>query len=168
MCAWMEEIPVISSGWVRGFTRRSRVKALCTAGCACFTRSVTASAATNFLRAWTFLTERFANLRDSEFRVTLRGEEELRVVVQMEDGKITGHTVETKDFCIFGPDELVSVACDRILEISIARKLLPLGKRQYFALMIALWEGGLPVDMLPSEGWLEIALGAEHFAWPIE
>ena len=109
----------------------------------------------------------FTGLSGAEFRVTLRGEEELRVVVQIEAGKISGHMVEAKDFCILGPDELVSVASDRILEISIARKLVKLGKKSSFSVMVALWEGGLPVDMLPSEGWLEIALGPEHFAWPV-
>jgi hypothetical protein len=108
----------------------------------------------------------FAKLNGSEFRVTVRGEEELRVVVQMENGKLSGHRVEMKG-SILGPDELVSVACDRVLEISIARKLIPLGKRSSFSLMVALWQGGLPVDMLPAEGWLEIALGGEHFAWPV-
>jgi hypothetical protein len=31
---------------------------------------------------------------------------------------------------------------------------------------VALWEGGLPVDLLPAEGWLELQLGLENFAWP--
>jgi hypothetical protein len=24
------------------------------------------------------------------------------------------------------------------------------------------------VDLLPAEGWLEVQLGADHFAWPSE
>jgi hypothetical protein len=31
-----------------------------------------------------------------------------------------------------------------------------------------LWEGGLPVDLLPTEGVLEIQLGEEHFGWPVK
>jgi len=42
---------------------------------------------------------------------------------------------------------------------------LRLGKRHSFSLVIALWEGGLPVDLLPAEGWFEVALGEDHFAW---
>jgi len=30
-----------------------------------------------------------------------------------------------------------------------------------------LWEGGLPLDVLPAEGMLNISLGDENFAWPI-
>jgi hypothetical protein len=32
-------------------------------------------------------------------------------------------------------------------------------------LVIALWAGGLPIDLLPAEGWFEIPLREEHFAW---
>jgi alpha-amylase/alpha-mannosidase (GH57 family) len=110
----------------------------------------------------------FARLRDAEFRLTFRCEEELRVVVRIEEGKLSGYLVESKDFCLLGPDEMVMVACGRILEVSIARKLLRLRGCQSFSLVVALWEGGLPVDLLPAEGWLEVRLGAENFAWPLE
>jgi alpha-amylase/alpha-mannosidase (GH57 family) len=109
-----------------------------------------------------------ARLRDAEFRVTLRGEEELRVVIRIEHGKLAGYLVESKDFCMLGPDEMVKVAVDRILEISIDHKLLHLRGRNSFSLCVAVWEGGLPLDLLPAAGWLEILLGPEHFAWPVE
>jgi alpha-amylase/alpha-mannosidase (GH57 family) len=110
----------------------------------------------------------FARLKDAEFRLTFRCEEELRVVVRMEDGKLSGYLVESKDFCLLGPDEMVVVACGRILEVSMARKLLRLKGKQSFSLVVALWEGGLPVDLLPKENWLEVKLGAENYAWPAE
>jgi len=40
-----------------------------------------------------------------------------------------------------------------------------LGKRKSVSLGVAIWEGGLPVDLLPAEGLLEIQLGEEHFGW---
>ncbi len=110
----------------------------------------------------------FSDLRDAEFRVTLRGEEELRVVIQLANGRIAGYLVETKDLCLLGPDEMVSVACERILEISIARPLLRLGGHGEFSLAVALWEGGLPIDLLPAEGALRVQMGAENFGWPAE
>ncbi len=110
----------------------------------------------------------FSRLRDAEFRLTFRSEEELRVVVRMEEGKMAGYLVESKDFCLLGPDEMVIVACDRILEVSIARKLFRLKGRKSFSMVVALWEGGLPVDLLPKENWLEIHLGEENYAWPLE
>jgi alpha-amylase/alpha-mannosidase (GH57 family) len=109
-----------------------------------------------------------ARLQDAEFRITLRGEEELRIVLHVRDGKLSGQRIETKDFCLWGPQDMVSVAWDRILEVSVARRLLRMGNRKSFSLVIALWEGGLPVDLLPAEGWFEVRVGEEHFAWPQE
>jgi len=40
--------------------------------------------------------------------------------------------------------------------------------RSSLSLGVALWQGGLPVDVLPAEGWLEVKLGADNFAWPAE
>jgi hypothetical protein len=69
---------------------------------------------------------------------------------------------------VLGPDEVVKVACDRILEVSIAKEMFILGDRKSILLGVAIWEGGLPVDLLPAEGMLEIQLGEEHFAWSVE
>jgi len=110
----------------------------------------------------------FARLQDAEFRVTLRGDEELRLVIRLEQGKVAGYLVETRDYCLLGPDQMVKVACERILEISVSRKLVRLGRRSSFSLAVALWEGGLPVDLLPAAGWLEVRLGVDHFAWPLD
>jgi len=110
--------------------------------------------------------EALQGLRDAEFRITLRVEQELRVVIRMEAGRITGYLVESRDLCLLGPDEAVKVAFDRILEVSVAKEMFLLGNRKTISLGVALWEGGLPMDVLPAEGMLEIQLGEEHFAWP--
>ncbi len=104
-------------------------------------------------------------LKEAEFRITLRGDEELRIVLHMRGGKVHEQRIETKDSRLVGPQDVVFAACDRILEVSVARKMLRLGKRNSFSLAIALWEGGLPIDLLPAEGWFEIPLGEDHFAW---
>jgi hypothetical protein len=90
------------------------------------------------------------------------------VVARIENGKLSGYLVESRDFCLLGPDEMVVVACDRILEIAMAKKLLRLRGLPSFSMVVALWEGGLPVDLAPAESWLEVRLGPEHFAWPVE
>jgi len=106
-----------------------------------------------------------AELRDAEFRITLRSDEELRILLQARQGKLAEQRVEAKGVCLLGPQEMVVAACDQILEVSVSRKLVKTGKRRSLSLVIALWEGGLPVDLLPAEGWFEIELGADHFAW---
>ncbi len=39
-----------------------------------------------------------AGLKDGEFRLTIRAEEELRVVIRLAEGKIADYLVETKDY----------------------------------------------------------------------
>ena len=112
--------------------------------------------------------EALAELKDAEFRITLLAEQVLRVVVHLEKGRASGYLVESRDLSLLGPDEMVQVACDRILEVSVAKEMLLLGERKSILLGVALWEGGLPVDVLPAECLLEIQLGAEHFGWPVE
>jgi len=107
-------------------------------------------------------------LRDAEFRITLRAAQELRVVVRLEEGRVSGYLLESKDLCVLGPDEMVKVAFDRILEVSVAREMIQLGDRKSISLGVALWEGGLPVDLLPTEGMLEIQLGDENFGWVVK
>jgi hypothetical protein len=107
-------------------------------------------------------------LRDAEFRITLRAAQELRVVVRLEEGRVSGYLVESKDLCVLGPDDMVRVAFDRILEVSVAREMIQLGDRKSISLGVALWEGGLPVDLLPTEGMLEIQLGDENFGWAVK
>jgi hypothetical protein len=109
-----------------------------------------------------------AELKDADFRITLRADQELRVVVHAENGRVTGYLVESRDLCLLGPDETVQVACDKILEVSVAKQMLLLGNRKSLSLGVALWEGGLPVDVLPAEGMLEIPLGEEHFSWSFD
>jgi len=109
-----------------------------------------------------------SELGDAEFRITLRAAQELRVVVRLEEGRVSGYLVESKDLCVLGPDDVVKVAFDRILEVSVAKEMFQLGDRKSITLGVALWEGGLPVDLLPTEGMLEIQLGDEHFGWTVE
>jgi alpha-amylase/alpha-mannosidase (GH57 family) len=107
-------------------------------------------------------------LRDAEFRITFRAQQELRVVVRFEGGRVTGYLVESRDLCLLGPDDVVKVAFDRILEISVAKEMLFLANQKSIYLGVALWEGGLPMDLLPGEGMLEIQLGEENYAWKLE
>jgi len=109
--------------------------------------------------------ERLAEMGDFEFRVTLRAREELRVVVRIEGGELAGYLLESRDFCLLGPDEMVEVAYDRVLEVAIARPVVALAGRTTLELGVALWQGGLPVDVLPAEGFLTVRLGSEGYAW---
>jgi len=107
-------------------------------------------------------------LEDSEFRITVGGAEEIAIVVKLERGHLQEFAVETGRFCLLNPKSVAEVAFERILEVTIDRSEVKLKGQTKLKLGVALWHCGLPVDVLPAEGFLEVNLGEEYFAWPIE
>ena len=67
--------------------------------------------------------------------------------------------------CLLHPETVVSAAYEKIIEVGLAKELFDLRGRRELLLSVALWKSGLPVDVLPAEGMLEVALGEENFAW---
>jgi hypothetical protein len=112
--------------------------------------------------------ESFPGLKDSEFRITVRGSEELRLMVLIDQGKLVGCLLDTNDVCILGPHALVEVAFGRILEVAIGRRLFRLPGQTSLMLDVALWRDGLLVDSLPAGISLEVKLGTDAFAWPAQ
>jgi alpha-amylase/alpha-mannosidase (GH57 family) len=109
-----------------------------------------------------------AELEDPEFRVTISGAEELTVVVKLERGHLREFAVEQKNVCMLNAKNLAEAAFERILEVAVRREALNLVGQTSMRISVALWHGGLPVDVLPASGFLEVALGEEHSAWPLE
>ncbi len=58
-----------------------------------------------------------------------------------------------------------AIAFARILELSVPLSSLGVAAGYPVRLQVSLWRGGLPVDALPHEGWLEIST-AEPRDWP--
>jgi alpha-amylase/alpha-mannosidase (GH57 family) len=107
-----------------------------------------------------------AELRDCVFRVAVRAAQEVKIQAHIRDGMLTDLQIESNDACLLGAQQYVQVAYGQILEVAIARSVIEIDGRNSIQLATSLWESGLPVDMLPSEGSLEIKLGEESFAWP--
>src|SRR5262249_41512317 len=105
-----------------------------------------------------------AELESLEFRVTIRAADELTVIARIVKGKL----VELSHICLLAPGKVVEVAFDRILEVAVQKEVMQLRGVQRLRVGVALWNGGLPVDVLPAEGYLDIPLGEEAFAWPIQ
>lgn len=108
--------------------------------------------------------EVFEELGEFEYRITLGAEQELRLTARLEGGRLAGCTLEQDDAVLADPGERVGVAFAKILEVRFAREVIPAGPT--LRLGVALWEGGLPVDVLPAEGFLEVKTSAEGFGWP--
>jgi alpha-amylase/alpha-mannosidase (GH57 family) len=112
--------------------------------------------------------EALGELEDPEFRISIYGAEELTIVVKLARGHLREFAIEKGLVCLLNPQSVAQVAFDRNLEVSIRREELNLKGQTQLKLGVALWHGGLPVDVLPAEGFLEVNLGEEHSAWPVD
>ena len=109
--------------------------------------------------------EALAELDDPEFRITIGAASEVAIVVKLLRGRVQEFSVEQRNVCLLNPTKVAEAAYERILEIAVKREVLPLKGASRIRLGVALWHGGLPVDVLPAEGYLEIPLGEDNFAW---
>ncbi len=103
---------------------------------------------------------------DCVFRVAVRAMHETRVLVHVKNSQVVDTQVEVNDACLLGAQQYVQAAYGQILEVSIAKSLIETNGRDSFQLGVSLWEGGLPMDVLPAEGWHQVHLGADNYAWP--
>jgi hypothetical protein len=102
------------------------------------------------------IAETLAELHDCEFHVTLRSAEEWKIIVQVAGGKLEAFRVEATVVGAASPEGRVSVAFERVLEVRVARELLALRPAAVVGVGVELWHGGLPVDLLPAEGAVEL------------
>jgi alpha-amylase/alpha-mannosidase (GH57 family) len=109
-----------------------------------------------------------AELEDPEFRITIGATQEVVIVVNLERGRMKEFAVEKQRLCLLSPAQIATVAFGRTLELAVLREQLELKGKTKFPLGVALWHGGLPIDVMPAEGFLEVNLGEENSAWPVE
>jgi len=86
------------------------------------------------------------------------------------EGKISGYLIESRDLCLLGPDESrESWRSTKILEVFGGKgNVFKVGRSKIvFAGCGVCGKAGLPVDLLPTEGMLEIQLGEENFGWTV-
>ena len=112
--------------------------------------------------------ETMKELEDPEFRITVSGAEELVLVVKLQSGRIQDFAVEKARVCLLNLESVAVAGFERILEVAIHRTQLDLKGQSKLKLGVALWHGGLPVDVLPAEGLLDVPLGEDNFGWPSE
>ena len=112
--------------------------------------------------------EAIAEIPDFQLRLTLWDSRETRITVRVVKGKFAGCVLEQGGACLLHPETMVTAAFGKIIEVAIARELFDLRGRRQLLLSVALWEGGLPIDVLPVDGMLELVLGEENFAWGME
>ncbi len=111
--------------------------------------------------------EAIDTLEDAEFRIVFGGLEETTVVVKFDGGEMKEFSIEKNLVCLLNPSKLASAEYMRILEVAVNREVLELAGLSKFRLGVALWHGGLPVDVLPAEGYLDVQLGEENYGWAV-
>jgi alpha-amylase/alpha-mannosidase (GH57 family) len=111
------------------------------------------------------ITEAIADFPDFQLRITLWDCRETRITLGIQKSKLVQCIVEQGGACLLHPASVVSAAYGKILEVGLSRELFDLHDRRELLLSVALWEGGLPVDVLPVEGMLSVPLGEENYAW---
>jgi alpha-amylase/alpha-mannosidase (GH57 family) len=109
-----------------------------------------------------------AQMQEFQVRITLWDSRETRVTLGFANCKVKSCVLEQGGACLLHPENLLAAAYGKILEVSFARELFDLQGRREFLLRVGLWKEGLPVDVLPGEGMLNIPLGEENFAWRTE
>jgi len=109
-----------------------------------------------------------AELESLEFRLTIQAADELTIIAKVESGRLAEFSVEQSHICLLAPARVVEVAFANILEVAVQKEICLVRGAQRLRVGVALWHGGLPVDVLPAEGYLDVQLGEENFAWPIE
>jgi alpha-amylase/alpha-mannosidase (GH57 family) len=112
--------------------------------------------------------EAMKELEKAEFRVTIQAGDEVALIALLEKGKLGEFSLEQARICLLNPRQSVEVAFDKILEVALKKELLQLRGVQKLRIGVALWHGGLPVDVLPAEGFLDVPLGDENAMWAIE
>src|SRR6266403_2126256 len=96
------------------------------------------------------------------------GAEEVTIVVKLERGHVQGFAVEKGLVCLLNPNLVAEAAFERVLEVALQKDQINFKGQSKLRLGVALWHGGLPVDVLPAEGFLDVHLGEENSAWPPE
>ena len=108
-----------------------------------------------------------AEVEDPEFRIVIGVGLEVTIVVSLERGRLKEFSVEKGRVCLLNPAKIVEVAFDRTLELAVQKEALELQGVGKLSLGVALWHGGLPIDVLPAEGFLDVYLGEENSAWAV-
>lgn len=120
----------------------------------------------NFYLRTDFLPDILQEFETFEVRVVIKTAQELRIQVSVKKGEVVASEIaqDGNPLPLSAADSL-EVKVRNILELRLAHALVPTAAGQPIRLNVSFWEAGLPLDVLPTEGWLEIQTGEETFAW---
>ncbi|MGH9780262.1 MAG: glycoside hydrolase family 57 protein, partial [Candidatus Acidiferrales bacterium] len=112
------------------------------------------------------LREPFEQLGDCEFRFVIEDQSEMKILARIQNGKVASVFAERKGTVLEDVAEKITVVVGKIIEVGIAKELLLLTGQRTLRFSVSLWRNGLPVDVLPPEGSVDVSLGEDFYAWP--
>ncbi len=115
------------------------------------------------------LTESF--LKDHpefDIRVSVDGESRIRLHTTIAAGSVksvefwkAGNTIPVPQ----GTGDQVQVAFSRIFEVRLDYSILGVAPYEQMSLQVSVWVNGLPLQVLPQEGWLPLELTEDLMSW---
>ena len=112
------------------------------------------------------LREPFEQLGDCEFRFVFQDESEMKLAVRIHGGKVANVSAERNGARIENAAEQTAVVLGKIIELGAAKELFLLAGQRALRFSVSLWRNGLPIDLLPPAGFIEVSLGEDSYAWP--
>ena len=64
-----------------------------------------------------------------------------------------------------GPDDQAQVAFGQIFELRLDYSFLGVAPHERISLQVSIWVDGLPLQVLPQEGWLPLELTEDLMSW---
>ena len=102
------------------------------------------------------------DIGDLETRITAKaGERTSYVTLRLDYGRASATDVRTA----VPRENAVECAFHKVLEARIALAAMGASEGSALKFQFSLWQGGLPIDAVPQQGWLEVP-PAHHAAWP--
>jgi hypothetical protein len=106
--------------------------------------------------------------QEFEVHVNVEGERRIRLHTKMEQGRVMALELWRGEENILVPlatgDE-VEVAFEKIFEVKMAFSILGVAADERISLQVSVWQDGLPLQILPQEGWLPLELTEDLTVW---
>ncbi len=105
---------------------------------------------------------------DFEVRVNVNSESKIRLHAKIGEGRVKALEFwkgEESLLVPLGTGDQIKVAFARIFEVRLAFSILGIAAHERINLQVAIWMNGLPIQVLPQEGWLTLELTEDLAVW---
>ena len=105
---------------------------------------------------------------DFEIRVNVDGESRVRLHAQIGEGSVKALEFSKGEETLLvplGTGDQIKVAFAQIFEVRLAFSILGVAPHERVNLQVSIWMNGLPLQVLPQEGWLTLELTEDLTVW---